>query len=99
MARNRIGLSCSATKAEIQLQMLWGLQMKGKDKISSDYRSYLLELITKRFGLEGSKRKSDVKKKKELEKILTQESLKITQLTGLDEHSADAIVLALGAKV
>ena len=47
--------------------------------------------------IKKSKKKGDSKRLKIIEKDLDSQTLKVSQITGLDNHCADAIVLSHGA--
>lgn len=96
-SRNKINLDPRSPKVAIQL---WALDtFKLKNEIDKEYRDKINETIITYMGLLGTKSKTGRKRLKELEKALNKQTLEVAKITGLDDHAADAIVLATGAGV
>lgn len=96
-ARNRVNIPPRAPKVEIQL---WALKtFKLKSQIDKEYSEKITETISSYYELLGVKSKAGRKRLQLLEKELNKQTLKVAEITGLDNHMADAIVLALGAEV
>ena len=57
------------------------------------------ETIETYHSIKNSKKKNDRNRIKLIEKDLDSQTLKLAQLTGLDNHAADAIILSMGAEV
>lgn len=96
-ARNRVNLPPQAPKVAIQL---WALAtFKLRNSIDKEYLSKINETVETYYSLVKSTRKNDKKRLKVIEKELAKQTLKVAEITGLDNHASDAIVLACGAEV
>ena len=96
VARNRVNLSPQSPKVAIQLWALTTFKL-GK-KIDKVYLSRINETVESYLSLKNSK-KANKKRLQGIEKELGKQTLKVAEITGLDNHCADAMVLALGAGV
>lgn len=97
IARNRVNISPRAPKVEIQL---WALAtFKLKQQVDKEYLQKVEETIRTYYTLLKSSKKTDRKRLKLIDKELSKQTLKVAEITGLDNHMADAIVLASGAEV
>ena len=96
VARNRVNLSPQSPKVAIQLWALTTFKL-GK-KIDKVYLSRINETVESYLSLKKSK-KVNKKRLQGIEKELGKQTLKVAEITGLDNHCADAMVLALGAGV
>ena len=96
-ARNRVSLSPQSPKVAIQL---WALDtFKIGKTIDKVYLKKINETIETYHSIKNSKKKNDRNRIKLIEKDLDSQTLKLAQLTGLDNHAADAIILSMGAEV
>jgi len=96
-ARNRVNLSPQSPKVAIQL---WALDtFKIGKTIDKVYLKKINETIETYHSIKNSKKKNDRNRIKLIEKDLDRQTLKLAQLTGLDNHAADAIILSMGAEV
>jgi hypothetical protein len=94
-ARNKANISPRAPKVAIQL---WAIDtFKLGNRIDKEYRNKIDETVATYLDLLGTKSKTGKKRLKELEKELNKQTLTVAEITGLDNHAADAIVLAFGA--
>ena len=96
-ARNRLGIPGIAPKVAIQLWVLDTCNLNELKRLDKVYKTKIEETIELYYKFYRSKQKGDRRRVRELEAILEKQTLKVAELTGLDNHMADAIVLALGA--
>ena len=95
-ARNRVNLPPQAPKVAIQLWALATFKLdKLKSQLDKEYLAKLNETIARYYTLVNSHKKGDAKRIKLLAKELGKQTLKVAELTGLDNHMADATLLAL----
>jgi len=94
-ARNRVNLSPQSPKVSIQL---WALDtFKIGKTIDKIYLKKINETVENYYSIKKSKKKGDSKRLKLIEKDLDSQTVKVAQITGLDNHMSDAIILAQGA--
>ena len=94
-ARNRVNLSPQSPKVAIQL---WALDtFKIGKTIDKIYLKKINETVENYYSIKKSKKKGDSKRLKLIEKDLDSQTVKVAQITGLDNHMSDAIILAQGA--
>jgi len=94
-ARNRVNLSPQSPKVAIQL---WALDtFKIGKTIDKVYLKKINETVENYYSIKKSKKKGDSKRLKLIEKDLDSQTVKVAQITGLDNHMSDAIILAQGA--
>ena len=96
-ARKRVNIPIIAPKVAIQLWALDLFKIDTRRDIDPVYRKRIEESIKEYYKLYSSKNKSDKKRIKLLEKQFDTDTKRIHEITGLDNHSADAMVLALCA--
>lgn len=93
-ARNKLNIPNIAPKVAIQLWAIDKFKLDKNNKIDKVYRSKVDDTIQQYYKLYNTKNKNAKKQLKLVENILEQQTLKVEELTGLSNHSADAIVLA-----
>ena len=93
-ARTKVGVPVQAPKVAIQL---WAMDTFKLGQIDSKFREHIEKTIEQRYQILDSKEKRHVAERRELKVDLNEYSKRVATMTGVDEHSADAIVLTLGS--
>ena len=91
--RTTMGIPIQAPKVAIQL---WAINKFNLGSLEVDFQKNITSKIEQYYGVVNSKCKVDMKKKKILKRTLSEYSVRVARITGVDEHMGDAIVLVCG---